>query len=844
MHLYLKQKITCSLIFLTYARLIFSVLYHFLDIQRLQNGRKIKSNSGSSGYFMKIIFSLIVFILLQVFTGASCVAQMQQDGFPKAKKGILDLRNTPLSSKPASLNGEWSFYWQQLMMPGDSVTCTSCFAGYPQLWKNMEVNGRPLSSQGYASYSLTVLLPKTRSPLAMVVPDTYSAYKLFVNGKELAANGKIGTSAANAAPFWATKVIDLENATDSLHIILQVANFWHAKGGPYKEILIGDKKRMFLEYRQNTAMDLVLAGCLFMGGLFFWGLSVFGRNDKITFYFSLFCIVTSYRMIGTDLYVLHALFPDVSWFVCIRLEYLTLVLGVALFSHYTRMLYPKDCSHGVMKAIIWFCLLYAIIILVTPPVIFTAMLNFFLAVMFLYIVYAFYVYIQAVIHKRKGSWYALMSSGVMLLVYFVVNLQYFSIIPELKLVVFAGYVIFFFLQSLVLSHRFADILQQAATEARQGLKVKSEFLSTMSHEIRTPLNSVIGMAHLLKRSEPRKDQQEHLNVLLFSANNLLSIVNNILDYNKIEAGKISIEQIAMDLPAMARNIIAGLQNLADDKRVTLQLVIDPLLNTKIIGDPTRTSQVLNNLVHNAIKFTKEGSVQLSIKAEKCGSDSIALRISVTDTGIGIPANKQQLIFERFTQADSSTSRSFGGTGLGLSISKKILEMQGCRLQLKSEPGIGSEFYFTQTFLLTGERIGNDLPVQEQPQNEPKSLQDIAILLVEDNPLNILVAKAFLERCGAVIDVAMNGEEAIEKFDATRHRLVLMDLEMPVMDGYEATRELRKRSETIPVIALTASLPKEVESEVYAAGLTDIIVKPFDPDELFRVILQYINAMAA
>lgn len=793
---------------------------------------------------MKIFFRVNVLVFFLGIFGRQLLAQTQPAPRSEAQKGLLDLRCTDLSSQFAPLNGKWKFYWQKLLVPGDTFPDQQQYIQYPQLWKDARGAQSSLVSQGYGTYCLTILLPPKHGALAMEVPPAFCSYSLFVNNRLVAENGKPAANAAAAVPFWSTEFVSLRDVGDTLRVVMQVANYWHAKGGISRAITLGNHKQLVLRYRVNNALGLILAGCLFMGGLFFWGLSVFGRNDKIIFYFSVFCMVTSYRMIGTEPYVLHSLFPRLSWFFTVRLEYLTLVLGVALFSQYTRMLYPKDTQQVLMKAVIYFCLAYASIILFAPALVFTSLLNYFLVVMFLYIAYALYIYVQAVINKRNGAVYALLSSGIMLMVYLVVNLQYFNLIPETPLLIFVGYVAFFFLQSLVMSHRFSDILQQAAAEAQQGLKAKTEFLSTMSHEIRTPLNSVIGMAHLLNRSEPRKDQQEQLNVLLFSANNLLSIVNNILDYNKIEAGKISIEQIAMDLPSMARNVLAGLQNLADDKLVILKLDLDPRLTHKVIGDPTRTSQVLNNLVHNAIKFTREGAVTLCIQAEKIEADRVTVRVSVADTGIGIAPEKQQLIFERFTQADSSTSRSFGGTGLGLSISKKILEMQGCRLQLKSQPGIGSEFYFTQTFALSAEAASVEAPASEYKEEEATSLEGVSILLVEDNPLNVMVAKAFLERCGAVIDVAENGEESIRMFDAAKYRLVLMDLDMPVMDGYEATRWLRNKGETLPVIALTASLPKEVESEVYAAGLTDIIVKPFNPDDLFRVVLQHLKAMAA
>ncbi len=796
--------------------------------------RIIPVERAPSSNMKKLIQTLTIVLIF----GLACLSVTAQNFFsePVAQQGILDLRQTDLSAHSVALNGQWHFYWKQLLEPSDSLPAKNNFANYPALWNDMEWHGNRLTSNGYATYLLTVFLPKNKPTLALQIPDTYSSYKLFVNGVLFAQNGSPDSIASKATPFWTTDIFVISKHPDTLNLVLQVANFWHAKGGTYKSIIIGEKTQLLLNHHRDTAIDLLLAGCLFMGGLFFLGLFIFGKNDQIILYFSLLCIVTSYRMIGTDLYVLHSLFPGLNWYISIRLEYITLVAGVALFSQYTRMLFPKDTLQILMKAVIWLCVIYSLIILTMPAVVFSSLLIIFLGVMFAYIAYCFYIYIQAVRNKRSGSIYALLSSGVMLLVYLLSNLHYFGIIEEHKAILFAGYIAFFFLQSLVLSHRFSHLLQQAGLQAQQGLIAKEEFLSTMSHEIRTPLNSVIGMTHILQRSEPRKDQKEQLDVLMFSANNLLSIVNNILDYSKIEAGKISIEKIDMDIPAIGRHIVSGLKSIANEKRLSLIVEIDDQLKQKVLGDPTRTSQVINNLLHNAIKFTREGYVLLSIKIEKIEGNFITVKFSIKDSGIGIEVAKQGAIFERFTQADSSTSRSYGGTGLGLSISKKILELQGSLLQVKSIPGKGSEFYFSQTFTISHEKVKEPETTPASGPEQAKLLEGISILLVEDNPMNVLVAQTFLERCGAGVDIAVNGEEALTKFVPFKYQLVLMDLNMPLMDGYEATRQIRKKGGTLPIIALTASLPKEVESEVYEAGLTDIIVKPFNPEDFFRTIL--------
>jgi CheY-like chemotaxis protein len=313
-----------------------------------------------------------------------------------------------------------------------------------------------------------------------------------------------------------------------------------------------------------------------------------------------------------------------------------------------------------------------------------------------------------------------------------------------------------------------------------------------------------------------------------------------LDYNKIEAGKIHFELIEMNLNEMAKNIITGFKIYAHENKDELIFNYDPSINLAVQGDPTRTTQVISNLLNNAIKFTKKGMVTFSMMATELNSETVTVKFTIQDTGIGIDKEKQLHIFERFTQADSSTSRSFGGTGLGLAICKKLLDLQNVDLKLESEPGKGSIFSFTQIFPLSKIHLNPNKLYDQLPSEEDKPLKDIEILLVEDNDVNILVAVSFLERWGATVTIAKNGQEGLDLLDLTRHKLILMDMHMPVMDGYTATKILRKRNIQIPIIALTASLPKEIEQRIDTVGMNDIVVKPFLPEELFKKVLHYTN----
>lgn len=785
---------------------------------------------------LQVSLSLLMLLGNMVFF---VTAQTKSSLEPLVQKGFIDLRNIPFHETTIPISGDWTIYWGKLLTPDDSLTQPTTYTFFPKHWNYTTLNQEVLSAKGFATYTVQIIInSKEQQNLAIKLPDTYCSFKLFVNGKPFANAGVPGTTKETTTEQWIEQVAELPN-TDTLNLILQIANFRHSKGGPYKPILIGSKQVLFHEKATEDGFDLLLAGALLMGGLFFIGLFYFGKHDRVILFFSLFCIAYSYRIIGSDNYVLHSLFPDFPWIIGVHLEYLSLFASFLFFMFYTKYLFPEETNKWLLYTEAILAGILCLIVIIFPPSVFTQLINPFLIVMFSLIIHVFYIYVKAYMGKKLGAKYALFSTGILLVIFFLINLKYFNIIQPPRFILFFGYITFFFLQSLVLSFRFAFILKEAKKQAEQGLKAKNDFLSTMSHEIRTPLNSILGMTNIMLMEKPSEEQKEQLNVLLFSANNLLSIVNDILDFNKIEAGKIGFETIEVDLRNIANKLIAAFNTLAKEKGIQLKLNIDDELKNTVIGDPTRISQIIGNLIHNAIKFTKKGHVELSIKVIKQDASSVHLLIAIEDTGIGIATEKQQMIFDQFTQADNSTSRNFGGTGLGLAISKRLLELQGATLQLRSEQEKGSTFYFEIIFPKTSPKIiEQNISRTTAPSEESKPLTGMSILLVEDNEVNVLVAKTFLNKWGATIDVAQNGQEAVDIFKPSIHQLILMDMHMPVMDGYEATKILRDRGIKTPIIALTASLPREIEDRIKSTGIDDIVVKPFIPSELYKLILHY------
>ncbi len=372
-------------------------------------------------------------------------------------------------------------------------------------------------------------------------------------------------------------------------------------------------------------------------------------------------------------------------------------------------------------------------------------------------------------------------------------------------------------------------LRRARDAAESASRARAEFLSTMSHEIRTPMNSVVGMTHLLLEENPRPDQLENLGLLRTAAENLLTLLNDVLDFSKLEAGRVHFENTVFSLQKLLSDQCAALLPRARQKELYLNLNLGDDLPVAVRGDATRLGQVLSNLISNAVKFTEEGGVTVLVESIEAEPDEgFIVLFRVRDTGIGIPADKLEFIFQKFTQASSETTRRYGGTGLGLAISKRLVELMGGDIRVTSVEGAGSEFSFRLGF---ARPPANSLEPPEMRRKTIVDLTGLRALLVEDFEPNVVLASKFLARWGIVVDTAANGVEALEKVAVAEYDLVLMDLQMPVMDGFEATRRIRALAgpaASLPILALTAAALPEEQERALRAGMNDFITKPFDP----------------
>lgn len=372
---------------------------------------------------------------------------------------------------------------------------------------------------------------------------------------------------------------------------------------------------------------------------------------------------------------------------------------------------------------------------------------------------------------------------------------------------------------------------------------KSQFLSVISHEIRTPMNAVIGLAHFLMEENPRPDQLENLKTLQFSAENLMALINDILDFNKIDSGKIELENVSFDFRVLINRIVHSYSFQAKEKGLKISSEIDVEIPQKLVGDSVRISQILNNLLSNALKFTDKGQIRTIMHLVRAKGNECEIKFRIEDTGIGIPEEKIESVFEAFTQASSATTRKFGGSGLGLAIVKRLVELHGSQIYVTSTVDVGTTFEFVLKFNSVEE---NSLAITEQVEYKQKSLHDASILVAEDNLVNQILIKKFLNKWHVEkLVIASDGQEAIDKFEQGDFDIILLDIQMPVMDGFAVAKWIRENSDVkkreTPILVLSATSYHEIKDQIEENRINDFIEKPFTPEGLYAKLTEYLKS---
>ncbi|XDD52143.1 ATP-binding protein [Leptospira sp. WS92.C1] len=828
--------------------------------------------------------------LLSILLGCLLSCEYIQTDSDPIQNGHIDLSRWDPNSGPLNLKGEWQFCWDQLIPPDskEEVWEKNC-NGYfpvPSYWKFYEINGKQLSPFGKATYRLKIKLPESYSePYSLLWTEILSAFEIFIDNRSVIKIGKVGDSFESMIPDLRPGQGYIGPLQNEITIVIWISNFNHQNHGFWQPLYIGNWEKIRSKYSIEILIEVGCFASFCFIGLYHLIAFLFRTQSKEYLFFGLFCILMGIRQLSLENHSFYIFFPEVGFDSYIRIIYFIVIANATAMCWFIKSLFSNEIP-SVFIILITSILTAFVLALFLPVRVFTQFSEaIFLLITFLPLSFIPFL-IKAWKNHKEGAMIILFANVIFTLTIIndilftlgYVSTGYFSHI---------GIIFFILLEAVVLAKKLAMSIQnsekltveleltleknirahreilklkelqktsletqvalrtqelvKARNEAESANKVKSQFLAAMSHEIRTPLNGVIGLSEQFK-STPLDANQEHiLSLIRSSGDTLLKIINNILDYSKLEAEKIELEIDHFSWKVLVKEIEGIYSYQIKQKDIDLSIEFFPDFIDEAAGDEHRIKQILSNLVSNAVKFTDSGRIEIRLFSQRLEEleHRIEYKVRIIDTGVGIPKEKIDFLFQKFFQLDSSISRKYGGTGLGLAISKKLVELMDGTIQAMRNQEKGSTFEFS---ILLFEDASYKPIKQTKAIDFSKLSLDTNILIAEDDSTNIFLLSQILKKLNISHDIAKDGIEVIEKVKKSKFDLIFMDINMPRLDGISASEFILNDpniAEKPIIIAVTADVLQEDKTKCTRAGMSGFLAKPYSRKEIEQMIYDWL-----
>ncbi len=792
-----------------------------------------------------IIIVVIIFAILTFIFNISLQSHKKQ---VQAKKGTLDLVNWDFQKDGVvSLDGQWEFYWNQLLTYEDfqkeKQIKPDGYIQVPSVWTNYDLNGTKLSGKGYATYRLKVKTNNIDSLKGLKILTEATSYRLMINDNLVAENGVVGKTQETTIPEYRPEAVSFKNTSKEFEVIIQVSNYLYSRGGMWHSIYLGNDQQIRKLKEFNSGKEMFMLGVAMIMSLYHITLFLIQKRNKSALYFALILLVAAIRISVTGEYLILNIIPSANIIVMVPIEYMTMYWGLIIGVAFIHELYPEEMSKKVVKVSTYIGIIISIFTIFVPISIFTKYLILY-EILILYMYgYITYIVLRAVFKKKEGAILMFLGALIVLAVFICDVLYHWDVLnnkygPIIEIAVF----LLTFIQSYILAKRFSRAFEKVEelTEKLISLdELKDEFLANTSHELRTPLNGIINIVQSLLKGAAGNlnlNQKENLNMVLASSRRLYSLINDILDISSLKNNEVRLYLKPLDLRMVVKTVIYVMEHLKGKKEIVFENLISEDIPT-VFCDEERLTQVFYNLIGNALKFTEKGCIKVNAKFS--GS---TVTVFVEDTGIGIPEDKLDSIFNSFEQVDASINRKYEGTGLGLFITKHLIELQGGNIAVKSQYGKGSCFFFT--LQITKENPENDTEkiesflrikkTQIEDMNNEEKLDKYNILAVEDDAVSLKALINNLRLYSYTVQGVTNGYDALRFLEnGIKFDVIILDVMMPGISGYDVLKKIREKylPVELPVLLLTSRSLIEDISTGFKLGANDYLIKPFKPEEL-------------